>query len=454
MRVPVAFFGGFGGGFLEKDEALKALKEAYPEVEFKPYEVRTVQDAKSLLAEESKAAGILAFNARAMSEGPINTILRSGKPILFISQTMEGSPNYLMDVVQARKDGYPVLGIAAQDPLAKEVLEKVRYLVALQKIKESKVLLVTVSELTAYMTWAFPNSTEVSRAVSNFQQKLEVPIEFMDLRKFISDYYDRVDGSEAESWAKKWIDGASQMLEPSRDDVVKAAKLYLAMLRAARERNANVMAFDCIMNFTSKLIDAWPCLGYMQLWYDGIIPVCEADVYSFLPLLIGHYLFGRNGFVNDPGVDEVKGKFVYWHCYAPTNPHNSPKPEVPYIITDAHGGSKHASVHVKLPVNETVTVLAYNPLTSELSLHQARATENIFWKQLCATKLVAEGNARKVASNWSAGSGYHRVLLYGDLREEIRDFSVLLGVKLLEEDRGELRVTKTPKPSLLPSRAL
>ncbi|MGC8635770.1 MAG: fucose isomerase [Thermoprotei archaeon] len=435
MQLPVVFLGSFENEFLNPEEALQALKQGYPGVDFKPYSVRNVEDAEAFLSAEAKATGYLVFSSRVIDEGTFRTILASGKPVLVLSQTMEGSPNYLMDVVQASKEGYPVLGIATQDLLAADALKKVRYLLAIQKIRESKVLLITVRDLASYMTWAFPNSTEVSRATAKFQQKIGVPIEFMDLRAFIDKYYSKVDEQEARQWAQKWIEGASQMLEPSAEDVIKAARLYLAMLRAVRESRANVIAFDCIMNFNSGLIDAWPCLGYMQLWYDDVIPVCEADIYSIFPLLIGHYLFDRNGYVNDPGVDEVKGRFVYWHCYAPTNPHNSKKQEVPYVITDAHGGHKHASVHVQLPVNETVTVLGYNPIASELSLHQAKAIDNVYWKQLCATKLVAEGKAKEVAWNWSAGSGYHRVLLYGDLRREIKEFAVLMGVKVLEEDR-------------------
>jgi len=440
MQVPVVFLGSFQPEFLNKGDVLKKLGEKYPGIAFNPYEVRTVEDAISFLDKEANSTSYLIFNSRLVSQAVIKTLVNSGKPILIISQTMEGSPNYLMDVIQAKKEGYPVLGFATQDVLSDEVMNKVKYLIALEKIRKSKVLLVTTTDLSTYMNWAMPNATEVAPAVAKFQQITGVPIDFMDLRAFVKDYYDKVKDDEAEEWAEKWIANAMQMAEPSRADVVKAARLYVAMLKAVKDKNANVMAFDCIMNFSSKLIDAWPCIGYMQLWYDNVIPVCEADVYSILPLLIGHYVFERNGFVNDPGVDEIKNSFVYWHCYAPTNPHNSPKQEVPYVITDAHGGSKHASVHVKMPVGESVTVLAFNPLKAELSLHEAKATNNIYWKQLCATKLVAEGNAKKVASNWSAGSGYHRVLLYGDLRQEVKEFASLMGLKVVEEDARSTRV--------------
>ena len=434
VKVPVIFLGPFEPEFLSRDDVLKALRGAYPGVDFKPYDVKTIDDALTVLKAESDSSGFLVFNVRVVSQGIVRALLRSGRPILYIARTMEGSPNFLIDVAEAVDDGYPVLGIVTEDVLGKQVLDKVKYLIALDKIRRSRVLLVTARNLINYMNWAFPNATEVSRAIAELQARFGLTFVFMDLRDFIERYYNKVNDKDAEDWAERWIRGASQFLDPSRIDVVKAARLYLAMKDALRDTGANVMAFDCIMNVSTGLIDAWPCLGYMQLWYEDVIPVCEADVYSIIPLLIGKYLFNRPGFVNDPGVDTVNGRFVYWHCYAPTNPHGLDKPEVPYIITDAHGGSKHASIHVKLPVNEPVTVMGFNPITRVLSIHVAKAIDNIYWKQLCATKLVAVGNAKRVAERWVYSNGYHRVLIYGDFREEVKEFARLLGVKVVEED--------------------
>lgn len=434
LGIPVVFLGPFEPDFLSEDKVLEALRGRYPNVEFKPYRVMNINDAHSLLRAEAEAHGYLVFNVRVVSQGIVRAIIESGKPILYIARTMEGSPNYLQDVVEAKRRGYPILSIITEDVLSDAVLSKVKYLIALGQIRGSRVLLVTGRNLINYMNWAFPNATDLSRAVAELQRRFGLTIDFMDLRDFIERYYSKVTDEEAEAWVNAWVKGAAEVVDPSRADIVKAARLYVAMLRAARERGDNVIAFDCIMNVSTGLIDAWPCLGYMQLWYDGYVPVCEADLYSIIPLLIGKYLFNRPGYVNDPGVDIINNKLIYWHCYAPTNPHGSSKPEVPYVITDAHGGSKHASIHVKLPVNEPVTVMSYNPVTNTLSLHVAKALDNIYWKQLCATKLVAAGNARAISRNWVTENGYHRVLIYGDFRSEIKEFAELAGVRVIEED--------------------
>ena len=32
-------------------------------------------------------------------------------------------------------------------------------------------------------------------------------------------------------------------------------------------------------------------------------------------------------------------------------------------------------------------------------------------------------------------NGYHRVLIYGDFREEVKEFAVLMGIRVVEEDQ-------------------
>jgi len=434
MRVPVVVM---GVDEKEKEGIASALKGKFPSVDFPIYDVASVGDAKGFLEKEANATGYVMFNANNEANAS-QLILRSGKPVYAVAKTIPSSPMYLMDVVAARADGYPIISLATADLGSDAVLEKVRYLVALSQIKSSKVLLITTRSLSNYLSWAFPNSTDVWSIFWSFQQKTGITIELMDAKKFVDEYYVNADEKLAKGWASRWMKGAYAVAESETEtEILKAAKLYTAMLKAARDREANVMAFDCIMNFSSGVIDTWPCLGYSQLWYDGVIPVCEADIFSFLPLLIGHYLFGRNGFVNDPGVDELKGEFVNWHCYAPTNPHGSDKPEVPYAITDAHSHTKHVSVHVELPVNETVTVLTYNPVKNFLTLHEEKAIANTTSAEVCATKLVTSGDAKRVARRWRVDSGYHRVILYGDLREPLKEFATLMGIKVIEEDKAE-----------------
>ncbi len=256
----------------------------------------------------------------------------------------------------------------------------------------------------------------------------------MDANEFRVRFFDKVSDEEADEWASRWVKYAEAVYDDSMDEIRNSAKLYIAMRNAVKELGVNAIAVDCIVLYNTGLLRAWPCLGYMQLWYDGIIPICEADPYATVPILIAKYLFNRNGFVVNVGVDEERGEFIYHHCYAPTNPHGGDKPEVPYIITKAHLGTKHASVHVRLPTNEPVTIVGFNPEERLLTIHVSKSVSNEYSPQACATKLIGSGNASNVVRNWKWRGGWHRVVIYGDFRKELEEFARLLGLRVLHED--------------------
>ncbi|MGC9015049.1 MAG: fucose isomerase, partial [Thermoproteota archaeon] len=213
------------------------------------------------------------------------------------------------------------------------------------------------------------------------------------------------------------------------------AKLYVAMKKVAFDYRVDAIALDCIVLHNTNLLDAWPCLGYMELWNDNIIPICEADAYSGAVLLIMKYLANRPGFISDPSLDDLTNEVIYYHCYAPLIPYGSKGCRCPYVITPAHLGAKNASVHVELPVNETITAIGFSPEERTLVVHTAQAVRNEFSPYACAVKLIGRTETRTLAKTWKYRAGWHRVVFYGDWRKELKELSALLNLKFVEEDK-------------------
>jgi len=257
----------------------------------------------------------------------------------------------------------------------------------------------------------------------------------MDSSEFREHYYNKVNQAEAEEVAKKWIMESSSNFEKEYSEVLRSARLYLAIKRAAEEKKANIVALDCIVLRNTGELDAWPCLAYMQLWYDGIIPVCEADVSSAIILMIGKYLLNVNGFITDPAVDELKSEeIVYYHCYAPTNSLGGVKQEYPYVITPAHLGEKKASLRVLFKPGVKITAVGLSLDEKTLTIHTSELVgleESIY---ACSNKLVAKANVRRIVLNWRRRSGWHRVVFLGDYRDEFINVARLMGLRV-EEDK-------------------
>jgi len=440
-RIPVAFIdpliGDLGApphsiNYLNdvEEKVVKGLREEFPGVDFAIHHVRDMSDAEEFLKSEEGAVGYLVVVLNSIV-GLLDPILMSGKPVVVIGEAYSGAGEALLGSLHP---GRRVITVFTRNPAGREAISRVKHLLALDKLRNSKVLFIVSPSTKSHVTWQFPLSTDLYSVFRSINAITGVMPIIIDAEEFRLKYFNRVNEDEARIVADKWLRGAESIKEPDLNEVINSAKLYLAMREAAREMGVNAVAVDCIVLYNTGLLRAWPCLGYMQLWYDGIIPICEADAYSMIPILIGKYLLGRNGFVVNVGMDSETGEFIYHHCYAPTNPHGGDKPETSYIITTAHLGSKHASIHVKLPTNEKVTVVGFNPEERQLYIHVSHASMNEYRAEACSTKLVAKGNVEKVVGSWRRRSGWHRVVLYGDNGKELKEFAALLGLTIIDEN--------------------
>jgi len=418
-------------------EVLEKLEELYPDIEFKTYKIKSVKDVNEFLKKESGSLGYVVFILNCIA-GFVRPIFFSGKPTIAIAETYGGSGELLLEYSRALKNKLPIVGVVSRNVADEGVLRKIGLLETMFKLKKTKALFIVSPSEKYLLSLEYPLSIHLYSALRDIQAIAGITPVVLNAKDFISEYYNVVDEAEARKIAEKWVKEASENLEPDFSEVVKSAKLYIAMKNAAKDYEANMVAIDCIVLRNTGILDAWPCLGFMELWNDGIMPVCEADPYSAVAILIGKYLAGVNGFVVDVAVDMLKNEVIYYHCYAPLNPHGIPREKYPYTITTAHLGVKHASVSVKLPVNETVTAVGLIPDERVFVIHTAEIVNVEYSNYACSVKLVGKANVKAISKKWPWKSGWHRVILYGDLRNELKELATLLGLKVLEEDKDAL----------------
>jgi len=418
----------------KKQKVLDKLHTMFPDIKFVTYDIRNVNDVSDFLDRESDSIGYLIFILNCIA-GLIRPILYSGKPVIMIGETYGGSGEFLLEYSSAKEEGRPVLGVVTRNIDDERVLGKVRLFKVIYKLRNSKILFIVSPAERLLMNLEYPLSVDLYSSIKALQTVSGITPILLDVREFVKKYYQHVDEGEAKKVAEKWVKNAMRNYEEDNEEIVKSAKLYLAMRNAIKDYEANAIAVDCIVLYNSGFLDAWPCLGYMELWYDGIVPICEADAYSAFSLLAMRYLADRPGFISDPSPDNLKDEVVYYHCYSPTCPYGVAGKTCPYTITPAHLGSKHASVFVELPINEEITVVGFIPEERVLTLHTAKAVSNEFSSYACATKLVGRTNTCALINNWRKRAGWHRVVFYGNWREELKDLATLLGLKVIEEDK-------------------
>jgi hypothetical protein len=244
--------------------------------------------------------------------------------------------------------------------------------------------------------------------------------------------YDKADGAESQKQAEAWMRAAEKIVEPSKEEIGKSGRMYVAMRNLLGERGAQAIAVDCLTLFYAGKMPAYPCLGFFQLNNDGFVGACEADLQSTITMLTVTYATGRPGYISDPVIDTSKNQIVYAHCVAPTKVFGPRGNSNPFHIRSHSEDRKGASIRSLMPLGQVVTSLKFVPTQKTVVMHTARTVANIDDDKACRTKLAAEiPNAQKMLEGWT--QGWHRVTVYGDYRKPMTVLSALLGYKMVEE---------------------
>lgn len=254
-----------------------------------------------------------------------------------------------------------------------------------------------------------------------------------------------VDAAAAEAEAKVWLDEAAGMVEPTREDVVKAAKASLTLDQLITENHADGLCVGTCMRWLDR---GFPCLGFSRLNDRGIPAACDGDMDCLLTMLIFQYALNQAGFLgNAAGVDTSRNAFHLSHCSAPLRMEGPESPRSPYLLrrhAEVRGGAV-TEVHYRLGQKITFTKMVHLDTLMMFTGEIIEVPEVPGGQERgCRTEIVVQvKDADKLLDNWgggalgeSAGDYYaslHRVAYYGDHTRTIRHMAHLLGMKLVEE---------------------
>ena len=402
-------------------ELSKALRKALPQIEFKEALVKNVEEAKKALENMDDVVGFVVYIIGIWNTVPWYIISGKKKPTILVDDLYGGAGEFLLTLAAARKGNHNVVGVASSN--FNDVVEKVKLLEALDSLKNLKILLVRDS----FPKWYEDYAEALEKTFGSKVVKVNVDELLEEYRK--------VGEKEAEEIAKTWI-ASAQFVEPKKEEIVKSAKIYIAMKNLLEKYGAKAITIDCLGLFYSNKLPAYPCLGYVQLLNNGFIATCEADLDSCVTQATIEFSTGRPGFVSDPVIDQAKNQIIYAHCLAATKVYGKDKSSTSYKIRTHAEDRKGAALQAFWPLGEQITTIKFNVMQKAMSLHSGKIVENVEEEKACRTKVAAEANANLILNNWNgeADFGWHRVSVVGNFRERFTDIARLLGFKVIEED--------------------
>lgn len=398
-----------------KRELTTKLQQACSNIRFTVRTAMNTQQAEAIVRESEDADGFVCYNIGIWTGAP-NVLAHSGKPVVMIDDHYAGSGETLIVAGIANREKLPVVTVSSSR--FEDAVQAVRLFEVIHAMKHSVILDVVDYDISAWA--AGIKSLFGSEVVKMGSEEL-------------ASYYAKADEAEAARWADMWMKQAKRVVEPSRDEIIKSGKMYLALTQAATDKRADAVTMDCLGMFYSGRVNAYPCLTFFQLNNDGSTGVCEGDLNSTCTQLMMRYLTGRPGYVSDPVIDTARGWIIYAHCVATNRVYGPQGKANPYIIRSHAEDQKGASVQSLLPTGEDVTTLNIDVMGKRMVIHTGKTVANIDDPKACRTKLAAKTDAENILNEWDMG--WHRVTFYGNWRKQALQLARLYGLAVNEEDK-------------------
>ena len=403
-------------GFYKSEFA--KLKGELSDVEFVIDQlVSTPDQIKPLKSKLKEVDGIVAIHFNMGVRPVINEILSVGKPTVIFAVPYSGHGWTGFGALQKQELGAKLECMLTSD--YSQLAVAIRPFRAIHHLREAKVLNVT--------TRNFDNYAKAMKA------KFGTEIKRIE-RQQVFDAYDAVSDRDAKAETERWINGAKELVEPSRSDVFKSCKLALAFENMLDEEDATVLTIDCYGTMWDKTIKlpAYPCVGFTRLNNIGLGGICESDLQSAMTHIIMQGLVGKPGFISDPTVDESNNSIILAHCLGTTKMDGPDKPADSYKLRTVMERREGVTPQVFMQIGRKVTQ-AKLVGTDFMPYFTGEIIEAPDVDRGCRTKITVkvDGDVEKLWKNWT--SGLHRQTCYGDITKELGSFCKYKDIKMVNE---------------------
>jgi len=434
---------------LKNEEILAQVKARCNGIEFRgSTEPVSGRDAFERVREEQDIDGILIFGA------PPDELISLGLPIVAV-YPLWGQWMYPFSPKEGRvlTSFLPVIPDNDETVFSSrldDIAGKIGLIACLSGLRGMRVLVITDMpvlgryEPTSLQTGGDREAYE-ERYLKNLADTLGmelVPLE----QEALDRRMDSVPDEDAKEITSEWIEGATGIKGTNEEEVVKSARLYLAMKSLMDEHDCRAITTEGYTVFQYYKDGPIPSQGLpaSQLYTDGVVATSETLIDSLITQQLGLFLTGSTGFNGDYLIDPFHGVAIIGHCECPLNPYGGDE-RAPYVVRNLplweenEGG---ACVQVDLPIGETVTVAKVSVYDRKMTIFTGRTVsgEELFtgWDDiLCRTKVAIRTDAETLFQNldWKT-FGNHRVAFYGDHRREFMDLATLMGYEIVQDDGG------------------
>ena len=240
--------------------------------------------------------------------------------------------------------------------------------------------------------------------------------------RFVERYQKMQPTPEVLKLADAYQKGAKEIVEPSRADIVDAAKTYFVLKQIAHEESADALMMECLSGLRLPHQHAPPCMGFMSLRDEGFPIGCQADLSSTLTLMLVQQLFGLPGFQQNAAMNTAKNLYFGSHCTSASKMRGLDAPGEPYILRSHNEAGWGCVPRVLFSSGQEVTMAQYLPEKKpRMLIYTGRIVDcpPIPPSGGCRSNLQMTINELDDVCDVK---GMHQVIFYGNYARQLRAF--------------------------------
>ena len=237
---------------------------------------------------------------------------------------------------------------------------------------------------------------------------------------------------EVQSLAKQYTSNAVKIVQPTKEDIIEAAKCYYIFKRILADEKADALMMDCLPGLRKPHKHVPPCMGFMSLRDEGIAIGCQSDLNSTLTMMLLQELFGKPGFQHNASYNTEKDCYFCAHCTSPSRMNGVDKPADPYELM-SHCESGWGTVpRVLFKADQEVTIarLLSDAKKPQMLLYSGKiiSCPPIPPTGGCRTNVETTINEIETGSDLK---GQHLIMIYGNHTRQIKRFSQLYNIEVV-----------------------
>ena len=410
------------------DAYLAGIEKKMGDVQFVGGEVVPPAAAADVAAKAKDADAILMFHLSGHGGGApdkgMSQILDTGLPAAVFTQPFSGHGWMYFPMWQ--KAGKRVILLPSSD--WSELDRAVRLLRVPAKMKQTR--LIAVGQ---------PKGTRAATIPDEVKKALGAEMLVWPNEKIVAAHAAvPIEAAEAEAQAY-WLSQARKIVEPTRDEIINSARMYLAVRDLMIQERAQAITSSHCMGTPAK-----GCLTFSKLNDLGKVGACEGDVDSTLTMLLFLYAFGVPGFITDPVFDTAENALIHFHCTSATKMDGPAGKRLPFVIRDQSDSEQGVALEVENRLNQEVTCAKFVNLDT-LLLSTGTIYKVTTDELACRTQFWTKvEDADAFYHNWGAGligpdavhhtmALLHRVVFYGNHMKDMERLGHLMGFKVVRE---------------------